>query len=186
MTRGTVVGWAPQRDTDSARVGWWGTVGNVLPCTRRGQAESRPSRLRMTLRASRRGWRGTAVVQQRNLPYLKTSRKKRASFPCDALDRIHASQDVFAQILDSENREGPPFLHGIGQDSNHLMGHRGPLFSYERQQFPVQGIRDTLGFQGRHLILGFSLTTEEYLQSVDTHPLSLQVSPCPVHTTFSL
>jgi hypothetical protein len=42
VTRGTVVGWAPQRDTDSARIRWWVTAGSVLPGARRGQAESRP------------------------------------------------------------------------------------------------------------------------------------------------
>ena len=58
MTRGAVVGWAPQRDTDSARMRWWVTAGSVLPGARRGQAESRPPRLRMALGPSRRGWRG--------------------------------------------------------------------------------------------------------------------------------
>jgi len=57
VTRGTVVGWAPQRDTDSARMRWWVTAGSVLPGARRGQAESRPPRLRMALGALRCGWR---------------------------------------------------------------------------------------------------------------------------------
>ena len=42
MARGTVVGWAPQRDTDSARIRWWVTGGRVLLSARRGQGESRP------------------------------------------------------------------------------------------------------------------------------------------------
>ena len=47
MARGTVVRWAPQRDTDSARIRSWVTAGSVLPGARRGQAESRPPRLRV-------------------------------------------------------------------------------------------------------------------------------------------
>ena len=31
MTRGTMVGWAPQQDTDSARIRWWLTAGSILP-----------------------------------------------------------------------------------------------------------------------------------------------------------
>jgi hypothetical protein len=75
MTRGTVVGWAPQRDTDSARMRWWVTAGSVLPGARRGQAESRPPRLRMALGPSRCGWREVvraALVQgdeSGNVPY---------------------------------------------------------------------------------------------------------------------
>jgi hypothetical protein len=75
VTRGTVVGWAPQRDTDSARMRWWVTAGSVLPGARRGQAESRPSRLRMALGPSRCGWREVvraALVQgdeSGNVPY---------------------------------------------------------------------------------------------------------------------
>jgi len=30
VARGTVVGWAPQRDTGSARIRWWITAGSVL------------------------------------------------------------------------------------------------------------------------------------------------------------
>ena len=44
MARGTVVGWAPQRDTGSARMRWWGTAGSLLPGVAQGQAESPPAR----------------------------------------------------------------------------------------------------------------------------------------------
>ena len=89
--------------------GWVvGTAESIPLRVTRRHAESRRPRPRVILGPpQKRCWRGVAAVQQRNLPYLKTSRKTRASFPCDALDRIHASQDVFAQILESENREGP-------------------------------------------------------------------------------
>jgi hypothetical protein len=44
VARGTVVGWAPQWDTGSARMQWWGTAGSLLPGVARGQVESRPPR----------------------------------------------------------------------------------------------------------------------------------------------
>jgi len=44
---GTVVGWASQRDTGSARMRWKGTSGSVLLGVARGQAESRPPRHRV-------------------------------------------------------------------------------------------------------------------------------------------
>ncbi len=42
MARGTVVGWAPQRDTGSARIRWWSTAESLPLGVARGQGESRP------------------------------------------------------------------------------------------------------------------------------------------------
>ena len=60
MARGTVVGWAPLRDTGSARMQWWGTAGSLLPGVAQGQAESPPPGARLALGPSRRAGRGMA------------------------------------------------------------------------------------------------------------------------------
>jgi len=63
VARGTVVGWAPLRDTGSLRLRWWGTAGSLLPGVARGQVESRPPRVRLALGPSRPGWRGVVQVR---------------------------------------------------------------------------------------------------------------------------
>jgi hypothetical protein len=71
VTRGTVVGWAPQQDTDSARIRWWLTAGSILP--RRLESTGIPPATpphgpgAIEMRLARRDHGGPSVVNRKSI-----------------------------------------------------------------------------------------------------------------------